>query len=151
MVGILDNFEIRGSFMVRILDNFDFGHFHFWLEYWTTWNIGVRLWLEYWTTLVLTVFTFGWNTGQLWARLRFWLEYWTTLASGCRFWLEYWTTLKFFAERASRALYFRTTCQEVVQYSNQKWQYKPEVVQKLILKWNRPNPKFSIQTINRSQ
>ena len=106
MVGILDNFEFRVSFMVGILDNFDFGHFHFWLEYWTT--------------LVLTVFTFGWNTGQLWARLRFWLEYWTTLASGRRFWLEYWTTLKFFADRASRVLYSRTPYQEVVQYSNQK-------------------------------
>ena len=56
----------RGSFMVGILDKFDFGRFHFWLEYWTTLGSGCRFWLEYWTTLVLAVFTFGWNTGQLW-------------------------------------------------------------------------------------
>ena len=78
MVGILDNFDFRGSFLVGILDNFGFAQFHFWLEYWTTLNIGVRLWLEYWTTLVLIVFTFGWNTGQLNKKCNFWLKYWTT-------------------------------------------------------------------------
>ena len=36
--------------MVGILDNFELGQFHFWLEYWTTSVLGLRFWLEYWTT-----------------------------------------------------------------------------------------------------